>query len=216
MPTDWLKDVLVDFGSAFGGALAGAYAAFRYEWRTREREQRAACISAGRKALFQLIEQHTAVANLYDQHLRRIDGDAAWVHSLPRELPNGTRLDIDSLSFLLDLKRARVLYELTIGEARFQNFVYFLRERGIVHAELQRELAPKVDHMDELPPLERLESMAGRRLCIQVKSLTENVIRSAKELLKSNLVDASNLRGTLLEEFPGEYFPSYAPFKRGE
>lgn len=123
------------------GALAslvatffGAWAAFRFESRTRSRDEDARKLAAVNRALLNLFFMWNTLKQyqleVIDPHR---DRDDAWLNmAVPPPFPEGVvaSFDIDALAFLLQSGRPMMLASLVLEEQRFATVVLMIEKRN--------------------------------------------------------------------------------------
>jgi hypothetical protein len=118
-------------------AFAGAWYAFTLNQKSTRHEQRARQVGNGARALFTIWRQLNTIAQIQEDVVAKYRNYPPAPLAMPPitfQIDDTTRLDIDSLAFLLDHGKPDLLVNLCIAESRFVHAVDAIRRRSVLHA----------------------------------------------------------------------------------
>lgn len=195
-------------------AYAGAWYATSLSRETASKEQQLRQVSAGARALFTLWRQLNTIAQIQEDVIDRYRNYPPAPLAMPpltMPLDDSTRVDIDSLGFLLDHGKSELLANLCLCETRFLHAIDAIRRRSALHA---NEVQPKLEDM--IPPErnltpDELRGIVGVRLFKLLVDQTNEVIAKTDDAVETLEVVAANLYMALKAIFPESKFPRPAP-----
>jgi len=139
----WIESNASTIFSAGAGTYAGAYLAFHFERRYRERKETAQRLLGGKMAQFTLMSQITLLKNLKKNYLdprstdptRELTLTPVSIHTRPGSL------DLEKLQFFLEDDGAEVLNRLILAEQRFGTCLGTLEQRNQSHHDAQQQIS---------------------------------------------------------------------------
>ncbi len=214
-----LADLAKDFLPAVAtlvAAYAGAWYASTLKQEAASKEQRLRQIGTGARALFTMWRQLNTIAQIQEDVIDKYRNYPPAPLAMPPltvQLDDSTRLDIDSLAFLLDHGKSELLANLCIAETRFVHAIDAIRRRSALHA---NEVQPKLENMlpegRNLTP-EELRGIVGARLFQLLIDQTREVIAKTDDAVETLEAVAANLHSTLKTVFPESKFPLPSPME---
>ena len=138
-------------------AFAGSWYAFRLSDSAKARSTVREQVAAVNRAQFVLIQQVNALKLIQSQTIEPVRLHPGRFLAMRPQLPmHGacSRLDLDSLSFLLETDDRELLFHLLIEQERFETIVQAMNERSRLHLEVvQPKLAAAgiAEGVDYLP-----------------------------------------------------------------
>ncbi len=207
---DNLMDTIITALATLAAAYFGALFAFKFQDRNEDRKARTNNIAAGNRAMFLLLRQFNELSVIQKQII-----DPARTHPakfvVMRPSPplnyNNLRVEVNSLSFLLETKHRQILMDLLIDEGRFHAAVQSLNERSKVHlqeAQPSLEKSGIVEGSDYSQT--QIEKALGNRLFVQLNRATDEMIDHVDSSIKSLLQMGDKLYEALRDLYPGETF----------
>ena len=201
------------------GAFVGAFVAFRLEKHHESRKKQEAQLSAGRRAQFVLISQFNMLEALDRQHLAALRNSPQRVLALrpvaiTHQVP---RLDVDSLTYLLESDDPDVLNVLLVGEQSFESVLGLIEERNQWHNRFQSRLG-QVEKQEKLPEelrLEDLERLVGKDVIARLVDLTDMLYELYEQARCQNQDNYKALAAALGRAFPKGKLLRYLPVGKG-
>jgi len=129
----WFEPLLSTLLSALATVVAaflGAWYAFKLMDKDHERKKRATAVASGNRAIFTLMRQWNELGLIQRQLIDPVRSNPAKFVALLPTLPldyEHLKLDVDSLSFLLDTEYRQYLMDLLVAEGRFQTAVRVIK-----------------------------------------------------------------------------------------
>ncbi|MBX3027240.1 hypothetical protein KF840_20270 [bacterium] len=206
------RSVLGTLVSGFGGALAGALAAYQFQIRRDRSEERRRRVADGTSALAVLLEQRAILYGLERQHLRAVaaEGDNAWTVAAALGVVRRPSLNIESLYFLLEGSHADLVHYLSVGDGHFHELLSVMDQRALEQRQLQRKVAAFHQQWG-LVPVDRVEVelIAGPETTQALKDLTRGMFEAFCVARRSNYRFEKMLRYALKDTFKGHHFWNY-------
>jgi hypothetical protein len=195
-------------------AYAGAWYGSKLKRDAVAQERRGREMAAGARALFTMWRQLNEVALIQELVIEKYRNYPPAPLAMPpidflaSEI---IRLDIDSLSFLIDSGKPELLADLCIAETRYMHALDVIRRRSNLHAnEVQPKIENKIPKGRNLKPAE-LRKLVGPRLFSQLVGLTSEVIAKTDDAVKTLEAVSADLHTTMKEIFPDGKFPRPGP-----
>lgn len=203
------KDFLPAIGTLIA-AYAGAWYGASLVRDSAQEDERIRQIGAGARAMLTLWRQVNIVAqiqiDIVDQY-RDTPSVAITLPPIDYPLDQPPRIDLDSLTFFLDLGNAGILETLVIAEQNFLHTVDVIRTRSTLHLVEVQPILEKIIPNGGPISHASLEQALGPRLFSQLIDQTKRLIfrvdRSVEDL--DNV--ANELYAALTKRFPDAKFP---------
>lgn len=207
--TPLLTGIIQNFiGGGLGalvGALVGAWGAFRFERRRRRLDERTARVAGVRKALFTLAIQRSFIENLSMLYLDPHRSSSRRWRTLPKYLaiPIHEELNLDSLSFLLELRASELLGQLAHGQNQFRKLLGVLEARSVAY----QAMLDRLTEIRKSNPVAAGEAYLGPEVEDPLQGLTDALYEAADFARSANEEDIDRIRDFFGESFPGEHIP---------
>jgi hypothetical protein len=174
--------------TALSGGLAGAIAAFilgvmRQRWDDR-RDQ----VEKFAAARFLLVLQRSVLLNLWHQELAPRRDDPRRQYTLRTLLvdPPQETLEVRPLAFLFRLEQSDLLSALINAENHYRAVVGMLQARNELHNAFQDKLETAQRERGGMGSLEELDRIAGPRIALPLKAMTDDLYVRTKDALEEN------------------------------
>ena len=210
---DNLMDTIITAIATLAAAYFGALFAFKFQERNEDRKIKASNIAAGNRAMFLLLRQFNELSvvkkQIIDPHREHPAKFVVMRPSLPLNYEN-LRVEVNSLSFLLETKHRQILMDLLIEENRFHTALQTVNERSKLHLQEVQPILEKAGIVEGGDySLQQLEEALGNRLFIQISRATDEMLDHVDSGIKSLLEMGDKLYEALRDLYPGETFIQY-------
>lgn len=193
-------------------AYAGASRAFHLNQREEAGRQRRRDITAGEKALFNLIRQYNELYVFKKKFIDPAKGQPGsfFVMEPVHKMEHGDlHFDIDSLFFIFERDR-NILMRLTIEEARFHEAIKCINERSNHHmSTIQPTIANAGIRHGQSLDSDTIEKIIGHYPYVILQQLTKAVIGHVEPTLESHKAAFNDLYGALSSAFPEHKFSKF-------
>jgi len=205
-----LIELILPAGTTLGAAFIGAWCAFKLQDRGHERKMRQNVVASGNRAIFALMRQWQSLKSVQQQVI-----EPFRTHPLRFVLmqPNlnldykDWKLDIDSLSFILETSYRQCLAELLLAETQFQTAVMVIDERSRLHLQTIQPLLERAGLIEGGSyTKEEIESALGIRLSRSLSRLTDDAIEHVGQAIVSIKEASDKLHIALKQLYPKEKF----------
>jgi hypothetical protein len=177
--------------SALSGTFLGAYLAFLFERRHKEKKERDVNLTAAKAAQFAIAVQLRGAKNIKKQVLdpKREDPDRHLTlppFTVHTRFPS---LDIPSLTFMLKGEGVQLLNELLLAAHQFDTLVGALHERNVRHEAMQRRVSERGPDVG----LDRATVIILKDMTDSIYGLGDDVVKelqTAFELLRVHIEKA--------------------------
>lgn len=199
------------FGSA-AGAFGGAHYAFVKQEGARKQEETEAKVGSAQTALFILGQQANLLTNIRTQFLEKYRRDPArHVRMLPSSPVNRAdwRLDLNSLSWLIQSRSADTLLQLLLRDDWFHQTLALLNTRFRIHSEMVQPTMEAAIQSGKLPPafpVRRFEEILGPRLTSQLRQVTDSLFEFVDEGCEKHAQVCLRFAQEMRELLPGNSF----------
>jgi len=187
-------------------AFAGSWYAFRLSDNSRARQTVDEQVAAINRAQFILIRQWNLLRNFQAQTVDPYRNDPARLINMRPRLPVGgtpARIDVDSLSFLLETTDRELVFRLLIEQERFETAIQAINERSRLHIE---EVQPRLVAGSILERSEysegQVEAAVGSHLLLLLRRATDAVIEQVELTLVSTQAMATEFHLAMKSRFP--------------
>lgn len=198
---------VLNFVVQAAATLVGAFTAFKLESRRKQRAERKEQVHSFNRVLFALTQQRTFLLNYENQHLapNREDKCRAYMLRPLTELPARLDVDVEALTFVLELPQADVLNRIAEADLKYRTLIGVIESRNKLHLQFQERLASAegIDDrgQDELVVLRRIGGPMIRR---QLENLTNHTYAAVSDALTTNRIVYGDVCKACSELFPGE------------
>lgn len=158
-----LKDLVVPLISLFGTFLGATYA-FRLNEEKENRKIEDLKVAAVNRALFVLIRQHNAIAELLRNEFLRFPDEFSRAVNMPAITPppyNDLTHDFKELDFILGTEKPQLLFDLMLEQERFFQSMSALKIRNDHYVNLFQPKLAELGMNDRLVSVGELRSAMG-------------------------------------------------------
>jgi len=195
-------------------AYIGASYAFKLQSDKEDRENQQGNIVAGNLAIFNILRKLNILINYQRQIITPIRGKrTAFLEMQPtlHLLEEDIRLDLNSLSFLLNSDNPDLLGELSVEESKFQSALDAINKRSKIHL---KQVQPKMERASVVEgddyTFQQIEQILGQRLYVTIHKATDQVIDHVDSAVSSLQEVGEKLANTMKELYPNENIISLA------
>lgn len=189
-------------------AFLGAFFAFRLNEKREEIKIQEEHLGAANRAIFTLMRAYNYIAGYNKQYIApHKDKPEAYV-AIPPSIGNSNpefKIDFDSISFLIPLKKSKILGDLAEFEVLFATIIEVLKTRNHILANIVQPAmeASGAKHGGDVY-LDEIDEVIGDRISNTMKSLTGDLIEIMElgEERSEHLMQ--QLHETMVNLFPGK------------
>jgi hypothetical protein len=192
---------LITMVAAFGGA----WYAFRLSDKAKARETEQAQVAAINRAQFTLIQQINTLRFIDAQIVEPVRSHSGRFIAMRPGLPvtATSRLDIDSLLFLLETEDRELLFRLLVEQQRFDEALKALNERSHLHINiLQPKLVAAGIQENREYSSEELIRALGPEFATRLERLTDDTILHIEKNIESGLALVGEFHAKMKARFP--------------
>ena len=190
--------------SAFFGTFVGAFLAFFFERRDRQKLARDADLIAGTEARFALMSQEKTMTNIRREYLDPLRKDENRHRKLQRYplLPEYPTVPFNGLGyFLKDREGERILSETRAAEEGFFRFLRLLDQRNPRYDEMQRGTVQQAAQQAARGVVDVNNALTETL----VKADTDSLYESVDDALKHHEASIKRIDGYLKKRFRKKY-----------
>jgi hypothetical protein len=199
-------NMLLTAVGALGAAFLGAWYAFRLNNNASAHQTVRERVAAINKALFVLVRQFNSLRAIQNQIINPARADLTRFINLRSVLPISAispRIDVDSLSFLLETEYRGLLMELIIEQERFETAVQAINERSRLHLEVLQPRMASGGIMESVDyPAEKVIEVLSEPLVLHMQRATDDAIQHVDDTVNSNLAFAERFHREMKMLFP--------------
>jgi hypothetical protein len=205
-PMEACLNMLLTAVVTLGAAFLGAGYAFRLNDNANARQTVQGQVAAVNKALFVLVRQFNSLRAIQNQIINPSRADLTRFINLRPVLPMSVvspKLDVDSLSFLLETECRGLLMELMIEQERFETSVQAINERSRLHIEVLQPRMAAGGIMEGVDyPAEKVIEILSKPLVLHMQRATDAAIQHVDDTVNSNLAFAKRFHKEMKVLFP--------------
>jgi len=196
-------------------AFAGSWYAFRLSDNARARQTVDEQVAAINRAQFVLIRQWNLLRNFQAQIVDPFRNDPARPISMRPQLPveeTPARIDVDSLSFLLETDDRELVFRLLLEQQRFETAIRAINERSRLHiGEVQPRLVAgsileKSEYVED-----QVEAAVSSHRLLLLRRATDAVVEQVDLTLVSTQAMATEFQSAMKLRFPARSIIRMSP-----
>lgn len=208
-------ELIVPAVSTLGAAFLGAWCAFKLQDRDHERKMRANAMAGGNRAIFTLMRQWNSLKLVQQQIIEPYRTDPNRF-VLMRPILNldykDLKLDMDSLSFILETSHRQCLADLFLAERKFQTAMMVIDERSRLHLQTVQPLLERAGLIEGSSYIkEEIENALGIRLSSSLSRVTDDAIEGVDQAIVSLKEVSDKLHIALTQLYPKKKFINFEP-----
>lgn len=187
-------------------AFLGAYCAFSLNDNARARQTVRDQVAAVNRALFVLTRQFNLLRGIQNQVINPVREDDTRFIKMRPSLPLSIgfpKLDMDSLSFLLETEYHNLLLELLIEQERFESALQAMNERSRLHLEILQPRMAAGGIMEGVDySFGKAVEVLGHPFVLHMQRATDQAIKLVDDAVDSNLTFAKRFHREMKALFP--------------
>ena len=201
----WITDA-ISAGTTLIAAFSGAWYAFRLSSKNENRKLIQDQLAAGNRAIFILLRQFNELSAIQHQLINPHRDDPQRYINMSPALAlefSHLRVDVDSISYLLETDDRQVLLDIIVEEERFQTAIRAINERSEFLYETIQPLFAKSgltngqEYSDDY-----IKSILGENHFVHLQKSTEQSIQIVDETILSLMQIGQRLRNILTKLYP--------------
>lgn len=201
-----VADLIVSSLATIAAAFAGAWAAFRFEDRSRRKETVDRHVAAANRALYTVFNLWNILAQFRKEVIDPVRGRADTWLNMPATVASGyglTSFQADELAFLLQTDYAQAYTDLLLEEQRFAIAMELIRTRSqlILSRVFPRMAAAGVAVGGQLTEND-IVRIVGIDTVHELKPVTESIVSHVDEDVQSLRVVHNKLRAAMKGIYP--------------
>ncbi len=191
--------------------LVAAFLGAGYAFKLQENERRARevkeNVASGNRAIFSLMRMYSKLKNFEKQFLNPFKGDkTAFLQMQPtlELIKYEIKLDIDSLSYLLETEHGNILGELSACIGKYQGAIDAINNRSHIHLNHVLPILERAGFVEGADySIEKIKEFLGPRLFAAITDGTDQVFSHTLHTIEEIDRISSELTRVLKQSFPG-------------
>jgi hypothetical protein len=201
-----LKDMILPIFASFGGAISGAYIAFRLQSETEKKKRLEENLSYVNRTIFTLHMQLTDLLNTKEQIILPHQENPfrfLMIYPMANDDQVCEKVSMDFAQVLIDNQKPQLVQDILIAEKQYFNLIYLFQKRNTLKEEIDALLADNgFGHGSDFRLGEVFKIIGSQRLA-SIYDLTEkyiDLLDGSVLYINNTIIDLMNVSGIIFKD----------------